>query len=47
MILTKNEFKSQYLGLLPKPESLMREFHTEDDIDAVPATIDWTTKGAV
>jgi len=42
MILTTTEFKNQYLGLLPKPESLMREFHEEDDIDAVPTTMDWT-----
>jgi len=47
MILTRTEFKNQYLGLLAKPESLMTNFHEEDDISAAPTTIDWTTKGKV
>jgi len=47
MILTQVEFKNQYLGLLAKPESLMTEFHTDDDISAAPSSIDWTTKGKV
>jgi len=42
MILTKSEFKNTYLGLLPKLESEIEDVHEEDDIDAVPTTIDWT-----
>jgi len=46
MDLTKEEFKSTYLGLLPKPTRVGAKLH-ENSGKTAATTVDWRTKGDV